>query len=89
MKQAQVLPAGEEPAFGQVIWSPLAQGIRTGKDQPAAAFPEGSRATDAKGGATMVARWLCDDVLECVHLLAPWPRRTASPRHNSASPGPC
>ena len=33
--------------------------------------PEGSRATDDKGGATMIGRWMRDDVLERVQLLKP------------------
>ncbi len=43
----------------------------SGKYQPGAAPPAGSRATDDKGGADMVARWLDDDILTRVQKLAP------------------
>ena len=58
-------------ALGQVVWSPIAQGVLTGKYHPGAELPAGSRATDEKGGADMIARWLKDDVLERVQRLQP------------------
>jgi len=45
--------------------------VLTGKYEPGAAPPEGSRATDDKGGANMIARWMKDDVLERVQQLKP------------------
>ncbi|MFE6664701.1 aldo/keto reductase family protein [Streptomyces sp. NPDC057697] len=67
----EVVPASEELGIGQIVWSPVAQGALTGKYRPGAPLPAGSRATDDKGGATMVARWLRDDVLERVQRLRP------------------
>ncbi|MFI9788970.1 aldo/keto reductase family protein [Kitasatospora sp. NPDC051984] len=69
--EGEVVPVSEELGLGQVVWSPIAQGVLTGKYQPGAAPPAGSRATDEKGGANFVARWLRDDVLERVQLLRP------------------
>jgi len=69
--EAEVVPTCEELGIGQIVWSPIAQGVLTGKYRPGAAPPAGSRATDTKGGANFVARWLRDDVLERVQRLRP------------------
>ncbi|SDC61212.1 aldo/keto reductase family protein [Nocardioides lianchengensis] len=69
--EEEVVPTSEELGIGQIVWSPIAQGVLTGKYQPGQPHPEGSRATDDKGGADMISRWLRDDVLERVQRLAP------------------
>ncbi|MFJ2270126.1 aldo/keto reductase family protein [Streptomyces sp. NPDC087849] len=69
--ETEVVPASEELGIGQIVWSPVAQGALTGKYKPGAPLPAGSRATDDKGGASMVAGWLRDDVLERVQQLRP------------------
>jgi aryl-alcohol dehydrogenase-like predicted oxidoreductase len=69
--EAEVVPTCEELGIGQVVWSPIAQGVLTGKYKPGQPHPEGSRATDDKGGANMISRWLRDDVLEAVAKLQP------------------
>src|SRR6476661_2855206 len=69
--EAEVVPTSEELGIGQIVWSPIAQGVLTGKYLPGQAAPEGSRATDDKGGADMIKRWLQDDVLERVQQLKP------------------
>ncbi|MFF1868874.1 aldo/keto reductase family protein [Kitasatospora herbaricolor] len=69
--EAEVVPTCEELGIGQIIWSPIAQGVLTGKYLPGAEPPAGSRATDTKGGADFVSRWLRPDVLESVQLLRP------------------
>ena len=69
--EAEVVPACEELGIGQIVWSPIAQGVLTGKYLPGQAPPAGSRATDDKGGANMISRWLQDDVLERVQQLKP------------------
>ncbi|MEU9561488.1 aldo/keto reductase family protein [Streptomyces sp. NPDC048161] len=69
--EGEVVPASEELGIGQIVWSPIAQGALTGKYKPGAPLPAGSRATDDKGGANMVAGWLRDDVLERVQRLRP------------------
>lgn len=68
--ESEVVPACEDEGLGQVVWSPIAQGVLTGKYKPGAEPPAGSRATDDKGGADMIRRWL-DDVLERVQRLEP------------------
>lgn len=69
--EAEVVPASEELGIGQVVFSPIAQGVLTGKYKPGQQPPEGSRATDTKGGANMISRWLKDDVLNRVQELQP------------------
>jgi aryl-alcohol dehydrogenase-like predicted oxidoreductase len=69
--ESQVIPASEREGLSQIVWSPIAQGVLTGKYLPGAEPPAGSRATDDKGGANMVARFLRDDVLTRVQALRP------------------
>jgi aryl-alcohol dehydrogenase-like predicted oxidoreductase len=67
----EVVPVSKELGLSQIVWSPIAQGALTGKYQPGQAAPAGSRATDEKGGANSISRWLRDDVLEGVQKLTP------------------
>ncbi|MGN6780261.1 MAG: aldo/keto reductase family protein [Marmoricola sp.] len=67
----EVVPTCRELGIGQIVWSPIAQGVLTGKYQPGQPPPQGSRATDEKGGADMVKRFLDDDVLTRVQRLQP------------------
>src|SRR3569833_3932742 len=46
---AQVIPACEREGMGQLVWSPMAQGVLTGKYLPGKRPPEGSRATGGDG----------------------------------------
>jgi len=69
--EGEVVPASKELGISQVVWSPIAQGVLTGKYVPGQDLPEGSRATDEKGGANMIARWMKDDVLTRVQDLKP------------------
>jgi aryl-alcohol dehydrogenase-like predicted oxidoreductase len=69
--EAEVVPTSEELGIGQIVWSPLAQGVLTGKYQPGQPPPAGSRATDEKSGATFIARFLADEVLTTVQRLRP------------------
>jgi aryl-alcohol dehydrogenase-like predicted oxidoreductase len=69
--EGEVVPASRELGISQIVWSPIAQGVLTGKYKPGADLPEGTRATDDKGGARMISRWMEDDVLTRVQGLAP------------------
>ncbi len=70
--ESEVVPASRELGIGQIVWSPVAQGVLTGKYLPGKPAPKGSRATDDKGGATFIDRFLKDDdVLTRVQGLAP------------------
>ncbi|NEE01768.1 aldo/keto reductase family protein [Phytoactinopolyspora halotolerans] len=61
--ESQVVPTCEELGVSQIVWSPIAQGVLTGKYRPGQAPPAGSRATDEAGGAGAIRRWLEDDDL--------------------------
>ena len=68
--EAEVVPLCRDRGVGQVVFSPVTQGVLTGKYKPGHAVPAGSRATDEKGGR-FVGRWLRDDVLTRVAQLEP------------------
>ena len=67
--EAEVVPVSEELGLSQIVWSPVAQGVLTGKYKPGQALPPGTRATDTKGGADMIKRWMSEDVLTGVQKL--------------------
>jgi aryl-alcohol dehydrogenase-like predicted oxidoreductase len=69
--EAEVVPVSERLGVGQIVWSPIAQGVLTGKYKPGQPYPAGSRATDDKGGADMIARFMNDEVLSRVQKLQP------------------
>ncbi|GHJ13992.1 MULTISPECIES: aldo/keto reductase family protein [unclassified Micromonospora] len=69
--EAEVIPASEELGIGQIVWSPMAQGVLSGKYLPGQPPPAGSRATDEKSGANFIARWMSDEVLTRVQQLKP------------------
>ncbi|WP_433325652.1 aldo/keto reductase family protein [Spirillospora sp. CA-294931] len=69
--ESEVVPVCEREGIGQIVWSPIAQGVLTGKYKPGQPRPEGSRATDDKGGSDMIGRYLDDDLLTRVQELRP------------------
>jgi len=69
--EAEVVPASIELGIGQVVFSPIAQGVLSGKYAVGQAPPEGSRATDEKSGANFISRLLNDEVLTAVEALRP------------------
>lgn len=69
--EGKVVPASEELGISQIVWSPMAQGVLSGKYLPGQPVPEGSRATDDKSGARFIQSFLRDDVLEAVQRLKP------------------
>jgi aryl-alcohol dehydrogenase-like predicted oxidoreductase len=69
--EKEVVPLSQKEGIGQIVWSPIAQGVLTGKYLPGKKPPAGSRATDKKSGAGMISRWMRDDVLEAVAGLKP------------------
>jgi aryl-alcohol dehydrogenase-like predicted oxidoreductase len=69
--ETEVIPASEQAGLSQIVWSPIGQGVLTGKYLPGQAPPAGSRATDESGGKNFISRLLRDDVLEKVQQLKP------------------
>lgn len=68
--EGEVIPTSEKNGISQIVWSPMAQGVLTGKYLPGQDAPVGSRATDPSG-ARMIERWMRDDVLTAVQNLKP------------------
>ncbi len=69
--EGEVVPTSKELGVSQVVFSPIAQGVLTGKYKPGQPPPAGSRATDEKGGANFIRRFMNDDVLTRVADLEP------------------
>ncbi|MDJ0376876.1 aldo/keto reductase family protein [Cryobacterium sp. PH31-L1] len=69
--ESEVVPASEELGVSQIVWSPVAQGVLTGKYLPGAAPLASSRAADTQGGANMIKRWMSEPVLTGVQKLRP------------------
>ena len=67
--ETEVVPLCAKEGIGQIVWSPLAQGVLTGKYLPGTPPPEGSRAT-AKDGAGYIGWLLRDEVLGPVQQFA-------------------
>src|SRR5919108_1372630 len=68
--EAEVIRFCEQHGISQVVWSPLAQGVLTGKYRPGEPPPEDSRAASEEMGA-MMDRYRSDDLLEAVQRLVP------------------
>jgi aryl-alcohol dehydrogenase-like predicted oxidoreductase len=68
--EAEVMPLCEKEGIGQIVFSPVAQGVLTGKYTPGAAPPANSRATDPSGSG-FIRRLLSDEVLTAVQRLEP------------------
>jgi aryl-alcohol dehydrogenase-like predicted oxidoreductase len=68
--EAEVVPLCEKEGLGQIVWSPIAQGVLTGKYAPGAPPPANSRATDSSGSEA-IGELLRDDVLTAVQRLSP------------------
>ncbi len=68
--ESEVIPLCEREGIGQIVWSPIAQGVLTGKYLPGAEPPAGSRATDEIGSG-FISGYLSDGVLNAVQALRP------------------
>jgi len=67
--EEDVIPASRENGVSQIVYSPLAQGVLSGKYRPGEQWAEGTRAADRGDG--FMSRFLADDVLERVQRLGP------------------
>ena len=68
--EREVIPLCAANHISQIVWSPLGQGVLTGKYSPDAPPPSGSRATSEEMGGWM-DRLLARPVLEAVERLKP------------------
>ena len=69
--ESEVIPLCEKEGIGQIVFSPIAQGVLTGKYRPGEPPPADSRATDQAGGANFISRWMRDSLLAKVQQLKP------------------
>lgn len=68
--EAEVIPTSKKLGVSQIVWSPMAQGVLTGKYLPGHEFPAGSRGADERLGKQM-EKYLSEDVLTRVQQLRP------------------
>jgi aryl-alcohol dehydrogenase-like predicted oxidoreductase len=68
--ESEVVPLCLKEGLGQIVWSPIAQGVLTGKYQPGGGHPAGSRATDPSGSG-FIQGYLTDEILSRVAQLPP------------------
>ena len=73
--ESEVIPLSEQEGIGQIVWSPIAQGVLTGKYQPGQPVPAGSRATDPSGSGFI--QRLLDE--RCCARWPTWPRSPRRP----------
>ncbi|MEO8114234.1 MAG: aldo/keto reductase family protein [Phenylobacterium sp.] len=68
--EQKVIPLSAANGVSQIVWSPLAQGVLTGKYRPGDAPPSDSRAgSDSMG--QMIGRWMQPEILAAVQKLKP------------------
>ena len=63
--EAELIPFCSEHGISQIVWSPLAQGVLTGKYPPGRPPPEGTRAAHDEMSVS-ISRYMVDSVLEAV-----------------------
>ena len=68
--EGKVIPTSEELGLGQIVWSPMAQGVLSGKYLPGQPAPAGSRAADPNI-SDFIQKFMTDDVLTKVQQLKP------------------
>jgi aryl-alcohol dehydrogenase-like predicted oxidoreductase len=69
--ESKVVPASDDLGIGQIVWSPIAQGVLTGKYQPGQQPPSGSRAAGEESGMFMGRFFEQEGLLEAVQKLRP------------------
>lgn len=68
--ESEVIPTSNQYGLGQIVWSPMAGGVLSGKYKPGMPHPAGSRATNPEAQGFM-SKWMTDEILEPVQLLGP------------------
>lgn len=67
--EPEIIPLCEREGIGQVVFSPLAQGVLTGKYKAGEKYPEGSRAADPRINSSLIQRFMNDQQLQKVEQL--------------------
>ena len=69
--ESEVVPLSEREGLGQIVWSPIAGGLLTGKYKPGQEAPAGSRAVDPKSKHYIEGRVSDQELLERIQRLQP------------------
>ena len=69
--EAEVFPLCAANGMGQIVWSPLAQGVLTGKYQPKQSPPKDSRAANDQMNWYLLEELFSDRILTAVQQLKP------------------
>lgn len=69
--EGKVIPASKDHGITQIVWSPLAQGVLTGKYLPGAPAPKNSRANDAEASNGGISKFMSDEALSAIQELKP------------------
>jgi aryl-alcohol dehydrogenase-like predicted oxidoreductase len=73
--EREVIPLSARNGISQIVWSPLAQGVLTGKYSSGTPVPSDSRAADATMNGFLKSEWLTPKVLSAVDSLRPLARQ--------------
>jgi aryl-alcohol dehydrogenase-like predicted oxidoreductase len=68
--EGEVIPVCAANGISQIVWSPLAQGVLTGKYKPGEKVPSDSRAAN-RSMNRFIKQWLSDETLQAVQNLRP------------------
>lgn len=69
--EAEVIPACKDHGITQIVWSPLAQGVLTGKYLPGTPAPKDSRASNAEAAVGGIEKYMTDEALTAIQKLKP------------------
>lgn len=69
--EGEVIPASKENGMTQIVWSPLAQGVLTGKYLPGSPVPKDSRAGNTEAAVGGIEKYMSDDALTAIQKLKP------------------
>jgi aryl-alcohol dehydrogenase-like predicted oxidoreductase len=69
--EKDIIPLCKANGISQIVWSPLAQGVLTGKYRPGETVAQGTRAASRAMGGFLQRSWLEPRVLEAVQRVKP------------------
>jgi aryl-alcohol dehydrogenase-like predicted oxidoreductase len=69
--EGEVIPASKQNGMTQIVWSPLAQGVLTGKYLPGSPVPKDSRAGNTEAAVGGIEKYMSDDALTAIQKLNP------------------
>jgi aryl-alcohol dehydrogenase-like predicted oxidoreductase len=69
--ESEVIPASKQNGMTQIVWSPLAQGVLTGKYLPGSPAPKDSRASNTEAAVGGIDKYMTDEALTAIQKLKP------------------